>query len=375
MANILILGGGFGGLIAAERLAASLDSPHQVTLVSPAAKFTFYPALVHLAFGKCEPDDITFDLAAKARDLGVRFVQGEAVRINNETRAVEITGEDFSGEIGYDYLVIALGRRLATEKIPGFFEHAHHLLGGSAALEFGEAVRNFRAGNIVVGLCPGGHLPVPVCETAFALAKKFEKEIREGEIHLKVIFPESLEAAFGGAKLHKELEAAFQRHGINLLYDIEVSEITSEEVLSTEGHHIKHDLLMLLPPFRGHAMLRSLGAADDSDFVRVDGKMRIHGVEKAYAAGDIVAFSGPKLAHMAVRQAEVAAANLLSEMRGEKPEKEYYHEIATIIDAGGADSIYLHYGIWDDTTYRLKKGMIWGWAKEAHDAFWRQTHG
>jgi sulfide:quinone oxidoreductase len=375
MANILILGGGFGGLIAAERLAASLDPSHQVTLISPNRKFTFYPALVQLAFGECKPADITFDLAAKARELGVRFVQGEVVRINNETRAVQITGEDFNGEIGYDYLVLAPGRRLATEKVPGFFEHAHHLLGVSAALEFGEAVRNFRAGNIVVGLCPGAHLPVPVCEAAFALAKKFENEIREGKIHLKVIFPESLESAFGGANLHKELEAAFQRHGINLLYDIEISEITSEEVISTGGHRIKHDLLMLLPPFRGHAMLRSLGAADDSDFIRVDDQMRIHGIEKAYAVGDIVAFSGPKLAHMAVRQAEVAAANLLSEIKGEKPEKEYYHEIATIIDAGGADSIYLHYGIWDDTTYRLKKGMIWGWAKEAHDAFWRQRHG
>jgi sulfide:quinone oxidoreductase len=375
MANILILGGGFGGLIAAERLAASLDSSHQITLVSPSRKFTFYPALVHLAFGKCEPDDITFDLAAKTKDLGVRFVQGEVVRLNNERRVVEVTGEDFSGEISYDYLFIALGRRLATEKVPGFFEHAHHLLGVNAALEFGEAVRTFSSGNIIVGSCPEARLPVPVCETAFALAKKFENEIREGRVHIKVIFPESLEAAFGGATLHKELEAAFERNGIHLLYDIPISEIAPEEVVSIHGHKIKHDLTMLVPPFRGHAMLRSLGAADDSDFLKVDGKMRVQCIENAYAAGDIVAFSGPKFAHMAVRQAEVAVANLISEIKGKEPVKEYYHEIATIIDAGGADSIYLHYGIWDDHTFRLKKGAIWGWMKEAHDSLWQARHG
>lgn len=371
MANILILGGGFGGLIAAERLASALGSEHQITLVAPNRMFTFYPALVQLAFGECEQDDIQFDLAARLKDLGVHFVQGELIRLNPERRKAEIAGAAFNGEISYDYLVIALGRRLATEKVPGFFEHAQHLLGVKAALKFGQAVRNFHDGKIIVGMCPDARLPVPVCETAFALAKKFENEMRDGKIRVSVIFPESVEAAFGGANLHKELEAAFKRHQINVLYDVPISEISFNEVFSTKKHQIKCDLLMLVPPFRGNAALRALGATDEADFVKVDGLMRVRGWEKTYAVGDIVAFSGPKFGHMAVREAEVAAANIISEIKGEEPVAEYYHEIATIIDAGGADSIYLHYGIWDDSLYRLKKGKFWGWAKEIHDRFWR----
>ena len=241
MANILILGGGFGGLIIAERLAEKLDSTHQITLVAPNRKFTFYPALVQLAFGECEPDDIQFDLSPKLSDLGVRFVQGEAVGINPESRMVKVTGKDFDGDIHYDYLVIAVGRRLATEKVPGFFEHAHHLLGTSPALKFGETIRNFRAGEIIVGMCPGARLPVPVCETAFALARKFEKEIGDGAVQVKVIFPESVEDAFGGANLHRELEDAFKRHGINVLYDVPISEIAPKEILSAKKHRIKYD--------------------------------------------------------------------------------------------------------------------------------------
>lgn len=374
MANILILGGGFGGLIMAEQLAASLDSEHQITLIAPNRRFTFYPALVHLAFGECAPEDITFDLSAKLKDLGIRYVQGEMIRIHPERRHVEVAGKDFSGDIAYDYIVIALGRRLATERVPGFFEHAQHLLGVNAALKFGELVRNFRAGTIIVGLCPEARLPVPVCETAFALARKFETEMRDGKIQIKVIFPESLKAAFGGANLHKELEAAFKRHRINVLYDVPIREISFNEVLSTKKHKIECDLLMLVPPFRGNATLGNMGITDEAGYIRVDGFMRVHGLEKTYAVGDIVAFSGPKFAHMAVRQAEVAAENIISEINGEEPDKEYYHEIATIIDTGGADSIYLHYGIWDDTQYRLKEGKFWGWAKEVHDRVWRAKH-
>jgi len=374
MAKILILGGGFGGLVTAERLAASLDSTHEITLVAPSRKFTFYPALVRLAFGACEADDIQFDLAAKLKDLGIRFVEGALIRINAERRTAEIAGAQFNGEISYDYLVIAPGRRLATEKVPGFFDHAQHLLGVKAALKFGESVNDFREGTIIVGMCPGARLPVPVCETAFALARKFEKEMSAGKIQIKVIFPESVEAAFGGANLHKELETAFQRRGINVLYDIPISEISFNEVFSTKKHRIKGDLLMLVPPFQGNAIFRSLGATDDSDFIKVDGLMRVRGLEKIYAVGDIVAFSGPKFAHMAVRQARVAAANILAEIKGESPSAEYYHEIDAIIDAGGADSIHLHYGIWDEQVFSLKQGTFWSWAKNVHDRLWQAHH-
>lgn len=374
MANILIIGGGFGGLVAAERLTSSPGSPHRITLLAPNRKFTFYPALVQLAFGEIEREDITFDLRERLDELNVRFVRGELIRLNPRRRAAEVAGEDFKGELKYDYLVLAPGRRLATEKIGGFFEHAHHLLGTGAALRFGNAVRDFTEGTIIAGLCPGARLPVPVCETAFALARKFEKQIGEGKIKIKAVFPESLEAAFGGANLHKELEAAFARHKINVLYDVPINEITSEAVLSANKHEIRYDLLMLLPPFRGQAILRNWGVTDEEDFVKVDGKMRVHNLENAYAVGDIVAFSGPKFAHMAVRQAETAAENILSELRGEEPKREYYHEIRAIIDAGGADSIYLHYGIWDDAQFNLKKGRVWNWAKAVHRDFWQAKH-
>ena len=375
MANILILGGGFGGLVTAERLAATIDSTkHQITLVAPNKSFTFYPALVHLAFGECDVADITFDLRTKLEGIGVRFVEGEFIKLDPHKQAVRIAGDDFNGDITYDFVVLALGRRLATERTPGFFENASHLLGVRAAKNFGDEIRDFTEGTILIGSCPEGRLPVPVCETAFALARRFETEMADGVVRIKVIFPESLEAAFGGATLHNELESAFQRHGINVIYNVRISEITAEKVLSSDGHAIDYDLLMLIPPFRGQAILGDLGITDEHDFVKVDGRMKIHDLWNGYAVGDVVAFSGPKFAHMAVRQANVAAENIAAAVEGRAPTAEYYHEIATVIDAGGPDSIFLHYGIWDDEMYRLKKGHIWGWAKDLHDKVWQARH-
>jgi sulfide:quinone oxidoreductase len=263
---------------------------------------------------------------------------------------------------------------LATEKIPGFYKYSHHLLDTESALKFGAAVDEFTSGDIVLGACPGSRLPIPVCEAAFELARRFENEVRSGEIRIKVIFPESLDQAFGGAHIHAKFEEAFAQHKINVLYDVPITEVTETDVLSSEGHKIHHDLLMLVPPFKGNPTLSNYGITDDDEFVLVDGMMRVFHNENVYAVGDNVAFSGPKFAHMAVRQAQTAAANIISEILGEEPKEVYYHEIAAIVDAGGADSIYLHYGIWDEELFRLKKGRLWGLAKEAHSSLWQAQH-
>ncbi len=374
MKKILILGGGFGGLVTAENLAESLsEEQHQITLVSPQRKFTFYPALVRLAFGQLDEDDVTFDLKKKLDKIGVKFVEGEVLHLKPEIKRVQVAGKEFNGDLSYDYLVVAMGRRLATEKIPGFFEHAHHLLGVNAAKKFGKAVDEFDHGNIVVALSPEASLPVPVCETAFSLAN-LKKDSPTKPVNITVVFPETVEEAFGGAKIHDELEKAFNKHQINLIENYPISEILPKKLRSKSDRDIPYDLLMLIPPFKGQARLFENGITDELNFVEVDDYMRIEGMKDAYAVGDIASFPGPKLAHIAIGQSKVAATNIASEIAGKEPKELYYPDIATIIDQGGADSIYLHYGFWDDSVYRLKTGTMWGMVKRVHDKIWRMKH-
>lgn len=81
MANVLVLGGGFGGLVAAKRLARLLPAEHRITLVSRGPRFVFYPPLVRLAFGQCGPDDVSFDMrgALGRRRAGSRKILGKGL--------------------------------------------------------------------------------------------------------------------------------------------------------------------------------------------------------------------------------------------------------------------------------------------------------
>lgn len=372
MANVLILGGGFGGVVAAEALAKTLGSEHQITLVSRKSRFVFYPALVRLAFGKCEPDDISYDLRGAMLDRRVRFVEAEVARVEPHDRRVVLTGGDFAGELKYDYLVYALGRRLATEQVKGFFEHAHHLLSVEAALRFGEAARNFRQGHAVIGSCPGARLEVPVYETAFALSRLLKEEGAHARV--TVVSPDYPGERPGGSDLARAVRPALEAHHVEFLPDFPVAEVDAERVRSRDGREIEYDLLMLVPPFEGTSALAGTGLTDEEGFVRVDHTMRVLGAERMYAAGDAVYFSGPKMGHMAVRQAEVAAANLAAELGGKGPVAEYEHEMMLVVDEGGADSVYLHKKLWDEGDKSVSRGQFWSWAKRVHEKYWRAKH-
>ena len=373
MANILIVGGGFGGVVAAESLAKQIGTEHQITLVSRSSKFIFYPELVRLAFGKCEPEDISFDLREAMLDRRVRFIEGEVARIKPSSREVVLAHGDVTGELPYDYLILAPGRRLATEQITGFFEHSHNLLTVAGALKFGAALREFHEGRVVIGECPGARLPAPVYETAFALARRLEELGERDRVRITIVSPDAADLDFN-PDFANALRTSFDRHQIEYLPDFPIDTVTPEAVITSHGHAINYNLVMLVPPFRGPAPVTGLGITDEEGYIGVDWAMRVPGVERMYAVGDCVDFGGPKMGHMAVHQAEVAAANVALEVEGLNPLSTYNHEMMMVIDAGGEDTIYLHQDLWAREPGNVRQGRFWSWAKRVHDRYWMARH-
>lgn len=120
MANteVLVIGGGYAGVLAANRLRTNADVA--VTLVNPRPDFVERIRLHQLITGS---DDA---VVAYADVLGadVRLVVDTAERIDAATRTVTLG----SGEtLGYDYLIYAVGSTGATAGVPGAAEFAYQI--------------------------------------------------------------------------------------------------------------------------------------------------------------------------------------------------------------------------------------------------------
>jgi sulfide:quinone oxidoreductase len=374
MAKVLILGGGFGGVVAAERLAEQLSDQHQITLVSRSRQFVFYPALVRLAFGKCQATDVSFDLRHTMLNRNVNFIEAEVARIDPFDRIVTIAHGEIEGQLGYDYLIFALGRRLATERIPGFYEHAHHLLNVDKAIKFGKAINKLHEGRVVFGECPEARLPVPVFESAFALARLLEEKNKRDCVRITVVSPTSLESELGDFDAAIALKKALDAHQIEFLPKLSINSLTPDSAITTSGPKLNFDLLMLVPPFRGSSAASYVGITTDDGYINVAPTMRVVGHERMYAVGDCVNFDGPKMGHMAIRQAEIAAANLAAEINGNLPVAHYSHEMRLVIDEFGSNSIYLHKDLWSMDPGLVRQGRFWSWAKNVQQRYWEHSH-
>src|SRR5262245_54225519 len=101
--RVVIVGGGFGGLYAAQRLG---HAPVEVTLVDRRNFHLFQPLLYQVATGGLSPADIASPLRAVLnRQRSTRVLQGEVVDFDLERRRVILR----DGELPYDTLVLAAG--------------------------------------------------------------------------------------------------------------------------------------------------------------------------------------------------------------------------------------------------------------------------
>src|ERR1044071_185899 len=131
------------------------------------------------------------------------------------------------------------------------------------------------------------------------------------------------------------LSDALRRHleanPIELVTDFQIDRITARSIIARDGRAFDYDLNMIIPPFAGPGALVGSEVIDADGFIRVNRMMQISGLRGAYAAGDCVAFEGPKMGHMAVRQAQVAAENLGAEVQGKPLPAIYDHEMMLVI--------------------------------------------
>ena len=101
--QVVIVGGGFGGLNAAKGL---LRAPVEITLVDRRNFHLFQPLLYQVATGGLSPADIAAPLRALfGSEKNVRVLQAEVSDLDLDRRELMMDGE----RVKYDYLILATG--------------------------------------------------------------------------------------------------------------------------------------------------------------------------------------------------------------------------------------------------------------------------
>ena len=340
-ARIVVLGGGVGGTLAANLLDARLSRDARVTVVDPTGMHDYQPGYLYAALGQANGRWLSRDERLLLR-RGVDLIVEGAALVDPAAHTVRLA---HGGSLDYDYLILATGARLVPDEIPGLREGAFHFYSLDGSLRLREALRRFRGGRIRVGVagipykCP----PAPV-EFVLMLERDLARRDLRERSDITLLSP--LSRAFTIESASKLIQPIMQRRGIGLetFFNVESVDPSSGTVSSLEGDKHEYDLLVLVPPHRGQAVIEDSGLGDAGGWIPTDPitlQHRDHG--EIYAIGDATDLPISKSGSTAHFQAPVVASRIASLMRGTAPPAAYGGRVMCFLETGDGKATALRF--------------------------------
>jgi sulfide:quinone oxidoreductase len=288
MARILILGAGISGHTTARYLGKWVGKQHQITVVSPNAKWNWIPSNIWVGVGEMTERQVTFELAPVYKKINVDFRQARAVSVHPEGGSghespfvsIEYTDPKRAGqsdEIEYDYLVNATGPKLNFDATPGLGPEKGYTMSvctPSHALEANEQLRKcvqeMKAGARKTFVVGTGHGLCTCQGAAFEYIYNVDHVLRGAGVRdrARVVWIsneyELGDFGMGGVHITRGgyvtngkvfAESLMVERGLEWITRAAVTKVEPGKIhyeqLDGSQHELEFDFSMLIPPFSG----------------------------------------------------------------------------------------------------------------------------
>ncbi len=366
-ARVVVLGGGVGGTLVANLLAKELKRDATVTVVDRTGMHVYQPGFLYVALDQADALWLARDERGLLRKE-VELVIDEAAHIDTERQVVTLQR---GGALPYDFLVLATGSRLDRDAVPGYGgTHDFYSLEGAQRLR--EEMRRFRGGRILVGVA-GIPYKCPPAPVEFVLM--VDQYLRDRGIRAKseVRLLSPLNRAFTVESASKMVQPIMARKGIELttFFNVESVDEKARTVTSFEGETFEYDLLVLVPPHRGAAVVEASGLTAPGGWIPTDRATLQHQQhERIFAIGDATDLPISKSGSTAHFEAPVVASRIASIVRGTAPKVAYGGRVMCFLEIGEGKATALRFD-YAHPPVPPRPSRLWHWAKWAFNrAYW-----
>ena len=373
---MLVLGGGFGGIGAAKKLA---KTPVDVVVVDRHDYHTFQPLLYQLATGLLEQPAVGHSI----RDLfdkqdNVRVHEDSVVSIDLDAREARF---DELAPQSYDYLVLALGAEVNFFGVEGAAEHGFPLYTLPDAVRLKDHVlERWEAADRDPSLVDDGALNVVVVgggptgvETAGALAelyngvfKKDYPDVAPGTA--KVTLVEASPEIFSMFKpnIQEYAKEALTKRGVEVRTGEVVASVTPKRVMLKSGDEIPAHTLVWGAGLQGNELVQSLGVElERGNRLGVDEQLRLPSHPEVFVVGDVAAITDakteqvlPQLGSVALQSGEHVGETIRRVIGGKEAEPFKYKDKGTMAMIGRGSAVVQMLG--GRTMKGAKAQLAWG---------------
>jgi sulfide:quinone oxidoreductase len=313
--RLLILGGGTGGTLLANRLRHRLDEEQlQIEVVDRDDRHVYQPGLLFVPFGLADPGEIVRPRRGQLR-RGIGFHQQEIDAVSLGEQRVQLAD---GSSLPYDVLVVASGARLLPQETEGMLgagwnESVFTFYDLDGATKLREALDRFEGGRLVVDIVD---MPIkcPVAPIEFAfLADWFLRE-RGVRDQTEITLATPLDGCFTKPIASKHLTYLLDEKGIEVEVEFSAGEVDGAHgrLVSYDDRELPFDLLVTVPLHGGAAYVeRSQGLGDSLGFVPTDPHtLQAHTASDVFAIGDATDLPSSKAGSVTHFEGEVLAENI-----------------------------------------------------------------
>lgn len=353
--RIVIVGGGFGGLSAAQELK---NSPYEITIIDKTNHHLFQPLLYQVATAALSPADIAMPIRAIFTDnKNVQVIMDEVLLIDKENKFVELS----DSKISFDYLIMAPGTRHSYFGKPEWEKIAPGLKTLNDALVIREKILlsleeaeklNENTGIdkyltfVIIGGGPTGvELAGAIAEIAKQTMIKDFRNINADKT--KVILIEGSQRILSSysESLSQKAKEDLEKFGVEVILNQIIQEI-GEDYVRIEDKIIETKNIIWAAGNEAPVLLKSLDTEmDKAGRVLVKQDCSIHNHENIFVIGDAAALLDkkgnflPGVAPVAIQQGKYVAKIILDEKKSGRREPFIYLDKGNLATIGKAKAI------------------------------------
>ena len=354
--NIVIAGGGFGGLAAARELEKVMPKQSaRLMLINETNYATYSPFLPEAAAGTLEPRHVVTPLREILKRTYLRL--GEIAGHDPEAKTIELHANSGAKEtIPYDQLLLSLGSVSRTLPIPGLTDNAMGFKGLADAI----VLRNRVIENLEEANATGDHQRREELLTFVFVGGGYAG--LEALAELQDFAADAMDS-YPRARLHGMrwmlVEAAprvlpeidqdladyalreLRGRGIDIKLETQLKEVTPNSITLSTGEIVPTKTVVWTAGVTPAPVLKNLNVPlDERGRVPVDSHLRVEGLNSVWAIGDCAAAPDPRggtcppTAQHAVRQGPVVARNIAAQVGIGDPEPFTYKSEASFVNLG-----------------------------------------
>jgi sulfide:quinone oxidoreductase len=278
----VVLGGGIGGVAAANRLRRLLDRRHRVILVNRDPDFTFAASYLWVMSGQRQPKQVTRPLKALQR-RGIEVVIADIEAIDPATRTITAGGR----QITADYLIVSLGADYATDTIPGLQQAGETFATLEGAQRLGPAVNAVTEGRVlVVTAAPLYRCPAAPYEAALLIDAALRRHGVRGSVDVALHAAEPAPMGVAGANVSAAVTAILADRNIDYHPSHQITAAEPNRADFADGNSEAFDLLVYMPPIRTPAVVAASALASTAGWIEADRQTLATAFPGVYAIGD-----------------------------------------------------------------------------------------